>query len=152
MRVMSMSSSLHNAGVILFPKRWRVYCFLSSSSRNVIREWLDQERISVAQRADFQMKINLFESGGPEVVPGFITDTPVSRDIYKAKIKGNKGRVQLRPMLCKGPFAMDEEITFLCGAIERDGVLDPKDCKLRAQERRKTLLAEPDRRRNEGVI
>jgi hypothetical protein len=149
---MSQSSITHNADVIILPLRWRVYCFLSSSGRNVIREWLDEERVSLAQRADFQMKITLLENGGVDAVPGFITETPVADNIYKAKIKGNKGRVQLRPMLCRGPFVVSEEFTFLCGAIERDGKLIPKDWKKRAQNHRAILLADPRRRRHEGVV
>jgi hypothetical protein len=143
--------TLHNAGVINFPRQWRVYCFLSQRGSNVIKEWLEDEKVPTAQRADFQLKISLLESGGPEMVPGFITDTPVARDIYKAKIKGNKGWKQLRPMLCKGPFAMDAEFTFLCGAIEKDRALIPRDCKERAQQNRQTLIKDPKRRRNEGV-
>ncbi len=30
------------------------------------------------------------------MVPGFISETPVARGIYKMKIKGNKGMKQLR--------------------------------------------------------
>lgn len=131
---------------------WRVYCFLSQRGDNVIRDWLDKEKVPIAQRADFQLKIRLLESGGPDLVPGFITETPVAKDIYKAKIKGNKGWVQLRPLLCKGPVLMDREFTFLFGAIEKDRILIPKDCKERAQENRKILLADPSRRRHEGVV
>lgn len=149
---MRKSSDLHNVGVINFPLRWRVYCFLSQRGANVIREWLDEERVSLEQRADFQLKITLLENGGPDTVPGFITETPVARDIYKAKIKGNKGRVQLRPMLCKGPVVLDREFTFLCGAIERDGTLVPKNCKQKAQENRRILLSDSNRRRHEGVV
>jgi hypothetical protein len=141
----------YNADVIGFPMRWKVYCFLSQRGRNVIREWLDEEKVSVQQRADFQLKIQLLEQGGPDLVPGFISETPVAPDIYKAKIKGNKGKVQLRPMLCKGPFDMRREFTFLIGAIEKDRVLVPKNCKEKAQENRSILIACPDRRRHEGV-
>jgi hypothetical protein len=141
----------HNANVIMLPK-WRVYCFLSARGSNVIREWLDEEKISSAQRGDFQLKIQLLEGGGPESVPGFITETPVAKDIYKAKIKGNKGAVQLRPMLCKGPALMDREFTFLCGAIEKDRELIPKDWKKRAQVNREIVIADPKRRRHEGII
>jgi hypothetical protein len=149
---MLKSSTWYNADVIRFPKRWRVYFFLSSRGENVIREWLQREKVPTAQQADFQLKIQLLESGGPDSVPGFITETPVAKDIYKAKIKGNKGWMQLRPLLCKGPWIMDSEYTFLLGAIEKDRVLIPKDCKERAQENRRILLADRNRRRYEGVI
>jgi hypothetical protein len=147
-----MARGEYNANVIRFPSRWRVFCFLSSRGENVIRGWLHEEKVPTAQRADFQAKINLLESGGPETVPGFITETPVAKDIYKAKIKGNKGRMQLRPMLCKGPWVMEWEYTFLIGAIEKDKSLIPKDWKEKAQGNRSVLLADPSRRRHEGVI
>jgi hypothetical protein len=149
--VMQSARPDHNAGVIQFTG-WRVYCFLSQRGRNVIRDWLDKEKVSTQQRADFQAKIELLENGGPDLVPGFITETPVAKDIYKAKIKGNKGRVQLRPLLCKGPFVMAREFTLLFGAIEKDGVLEPVDCKKRAQENRSILVADRTRRRHEGVV
>jgi hypothetical protein len=129
-----------------------VYCFISARGCNVIREWLDEEKVSAAQRGEFQLKVQLLECGGSDAVPGFITDTPVAKDIYKAKIRGNKGLVQLRPMLCKGPILLDREFTFLCGAVEKDGKLIPKDWKKRAQCNRKIVIADPKRRRHEGVV
>lgn len=124
---------------------------MSARGANVIREWLDDEKVSIAQRADFQTRIRLLENGGPQASPGFITETPVAKDIYKAKIKGNKGWVQLRPMLCRGPVVMQWEFTFLLGAIEKDGALRPKEWKSLAQNNLKILLADPKRRRHEGV-
>src|SRR5277367_6078766 len=123
----------HNASVIILPLKWRVYCFLSARGANVIREWLDEERIPSAQRGDFQTRIRLLENGGPQASPQFISDTPVAKDIYKAKIKGNKGWVQLRPMLCRGPWVKEWEFTILLGAIEKDGALRPKEWKVLAQ-------------------
>ena len=68
--------------------------------------------------------------------------------IYKMKIKGNKGWVQLRPLLCYGPFEQDKStITLLLGAIEKDGVLSPEDYLERADRSREVLLNDPTRRR-----
>lgn len=142
---------LHNANVIILPK-WKVYCFISTRGFNVIREWLEEEKVGSAQRAAFQSKLDLLESGGPEAVPGFISDTPVAHHIYKAKIKGNKGWVQLRPMLCRGPILMDREFTLLCGTVEKDGDLRPKDWKDKAQDHREIVIADSKRRRHEGII
>jgi len=70
--------------------QWKVYFYLEGMRRdNCIRAWLDSERVSVAQIAAFQDKIDTLELSGPEMVPGFITEKPVARDIYKMKIKGN---------------------------------------------------------------
>jgi len=57
---------------------------------NAIREWLKEERVPLAQIGTFQDKIDTLEESGPEMVPGFITETPVVDGIYKMKIKGNK--------------------------------------------------------------
>ena len=68
--------------------------------------------------------------------------------IYKMKIKGNKGWVQLRPMLCFGPFAHDSKvITMLLGTVEKDRKLIPYDCLKRADGNRRILLNDPARRR-----
>jgi hypothetical protein len=132
--------------------KWRIYCYLEGLRRdNAIREWLKQEHVSPTQIAMFQDKIDTLEESGPEMVPGFITETPVVGGIYKMKIKGNKGMKQLRPMCCRGPFGPNE-YTILVGAVEKDGKLVPHDVKKRAQERLKLLRADPTRRCNERLI
>jgi hypothetical protein len=132
--------------------KWRVYFYLEGLRRDhSIRGWLDSEGISKAQVAAFQDKIDTLEEGGPTMVPGFITETPVAHDIYKMKIKGNKGMKQLRPMCCRGPFGPNE-YTILVGAIEKDGKLVPNDAKKRAEDNLKALKADPSRRTNERLI
>lgn len=132
--------------------KWTVYVYLKGERRdNVIREWLEEEKVSVKQIAAFQDKIDTLEQAGPEMVPGFITETPVAKDIYKMKIKGNKGMKQLRPMCCRGPFG-DNEYTILAGAIEKDGKLVPSDVKERAQENRRLLLEDPTRRTHDRLM
>ena len=131
--------------------KWKVYCYLEGLRRdNAIRAWLESERVSVAQIAAFQDKIDTLEESGPEMVPGFISDTPVAKDIYKMKIKGNKGMKQLRPMCCRGPFGPNE-YTVLVGAVEKDRQLVPEDAKKRAQDNLKTLRADPTRRVHERL-
>ena len=133
-------------------EQWTVYAYLEGQRReNCIQKWLKDERVSVAQIAAFQDKIDTLEQSGPEMVPGFISDTPVARDIFKMKIKGNKGMKQLRPMCCRGPFG-SKEYTILCGAVERDRKLVPSDAKERAQNNLKQLKADPTRRANERLI
>jgi hypothetical protein len=145
---MIKSSGRHNANVILLPLPWRIYCFLSERGANLIREWLDEERISSSQRATFQAKIDIFERAGPDMSPGFITTTPIAADIYKMKVKG---QVQLRPMACKGPVDLDREYTILLGWIERDNRRVPNEVKAKAQQNRVILLSNPNRRRHERI-
>ena len=130
---------------------WKVYCYLGGQRReNVVKAWLKAERISVAQVAAFQEKIDTLERSGPEMVPGFITDKPVAKDVHKMKVKGNKGLKQLRPMCCRGPFS-PKEYTILAGAIEKDGKLIPEGVKATAQRNRESLLADPTRRVHERL-
>jgi hypothetical protein len=131
--------------------KWTVYFFLEGLRRdNAIRKWLGEERISTVQIAAFQDKIDTLEESGPEMVPGFISGTPVAKDIYKMKVKGNKGMKQLRPMCCRGPFASNE-YTILAGAVEKDGKLIPKDIKQRAADNLRELKADPSRRVSERL-
>ena len=130
---------------------WKVYFYLAGSRRdNVIKAWLEDESISIAQIASFQDKIDTLEESGPEMVPGFISETPVAKDIYKMKIKGNKGMKQLRPMCCRGPFG-SKEYTVLIGAIEKDRKLIPEDAKKRAQDNLTALKLDPTRRTRERL-
>ena len=130
---------------------WKVYFYLSGLRReNAIRAWLRDEVVSVAQIAAFQDKIDTLEKSGPGLVPGFISETPVAPNIYKMKIKGNKGMKQLRPMCCRGPFEPNE-YTILIGAIEKDRKLIPADVKKRAQDNRNELIADRSRRIRERL-
>jgi len=131
--------------------KWKVYFYVEGLRRDhSIRKWLESEGVPAAQIAAFQDKIDTLEESGPEMVPGFITETPVAKDIYKMKIKGNKGMKQLRPMCCRGPFGPNE-YTILVGAIEKDGKLIPGDAKKRAQDNLNNLRVDPSRRTNERL-
>lgn len=131
--------------------QWKVYLYLAGLRRdNAIKVWLKDEAVSVAQTAAFQDKIDTLEKSGPDMVPGFISETPVAANIYKMKIKGNKGMKQLRPMCCRGPFGPNE-YTILMGAVEKDRKLIPADAKERAQDNRKELIADRSRRVRERL-
>ena len=132
--------------------KWTVYCYLEGLRRdNTVKTWLKSERVPIPQIAAFQDKIDTLEEQGPDMVPGFISDTPVAKDIFKMKIKGNKGMKQLRPMCCRGPFGPNE-YTILIGAVEKDNKLLPKNAKKRAQENLAELKADPSRRVHERLI
>jgi len=137
----------NNAQVIQWPPG-PVYSFLSQRRENVILEWLDRERVSKEQRGQLQQKLDVLEAGGSEMCPGLIFG-PIVKDIYKLKIRGNKGAVQLRPMICRGPFTNEAASTLLTGAIERNGKLDPATAPKDAQRNRNTLLSDWSRRRCE---
>lgn len=64
---------------------------------------------------------------------------------YIYKLKG-RGKVQLRPMVCLGPFA-DDEWTILHRAVERGNKLIPADAAASAERRRQILCKDRLRRR-----
>ena len=134
---------------MIFFTRWPIYSFVTHRGENIIREWLKKERVPKTQIAIFQAKIDLYERAGPDLSPGFI-EGPVAKNIYKMKIKGHKGHVQLRPMVCYGPF-IDTEVTMLTGAIEKDFKLIPPNCKAEAQENREIVINDRTRRRHERI-
>ena len=76
----------------------------------------------------------------PDILAG--TDTP---GILKLKVKG---KVQLRPMLCKGPINNDKEFTLLIGATERDFCLVPDKADEKADDRKKIIIMNSNRRCN----
>lgn len=115
---------------------------------NLIAAWLNDERVSDTQRGKFQAKIDLLELGGPELSQGFLTSTPIARDIYKMKIHGP---MQLRPMACKGPIREDSEYTILLGWIERNDARVPHEVKEKAQANRRIVLADQRRRVREPI-
>jgi hypothetical protein len=127
-----------------------VYFFLNPRGDNVIKRWLAKARVPIAQIATFQAKLDTLEQGGPEASPGLIVG-PLAKDIFKMRIKGNRGWVQLRPMVCYGPFSPDREVTLLVGAIEKDGKYDPQNAVARAQDNIGVLRANPHRRRRERI-
>jgi hypothetical protein len=147
---MSKANGKHNTAVISLPP-WPVFSFLTPRNLNIIREWLAAEKVSKTQIADFQAKIDAYERGGPDLNPGLIVG-PIakSKHVFKMKIKGNKGHVQLRPMVCFGPPA-PHEVTMLLGAIEKDGKLTPSNYKEKALDNRETLIADATRRRRERI-
>lgn len=130
---------------------WQVYFFLHGARReNIIVKWLKDQSVPPAQITAFQEKIDTVEQSGPDMVPGFISGTPIAKDIYKMKIKGNKGWKQLRPMCCRGPFEPNA-YTVLVGAIEKDEKYIPRDAVKRAQENLEELRTDQTRRRRERL-
>lgn len=126
--------------------KWQVFHFLTGRGENIIREWLDKEKVPPGLRGALQNKINALEFGGPRMVPGFIRG-PVAKEIYKATIYG---QVQLRPRLCHGPYG-SYEFTFLFGAIEKNNKDTPDHCNASAQENRIVLKADKARRKRERI-
>jgi len=88
------------------------------------------------------LKLHMLRVSGWDLCPQLVVG-PINKTghIYKLKVYAD---VMLRPMLCKGPFDMNSECTFLIGAKEVQGRLIPGPDK--AAENRNILLADRTRR------
>jgi len=84
------------------------------------------------------------EQTNPDALPGLVHGVKGYPRLRKLKIGG---RLRLRPLLCKGPCDMDNEITLLIGAIEKDWEFIPVNAREMADARRLEILQDPTRRR-----
>jgi hypothetical protein len=123
---------------------WNLYDFIDPRGQSVIADWLVTERITKRDIGQLNQKLDMLAINGPSLPPKLLAG-PIgkTKHIYKLVIHGD---LMLRPMLCKGPFEMEEEYTLLLGAIERNWKLDHEASE--ALTNRETLLASPNRRRN----
>jgi hypothetical protein len=120
---------------------WDIYEFTDHRGDGVIVEWIKREKIQKVAVAVLNQKVDLLRKVG-ELPPQLLA--AIGGHIYKLKVKG---RVQLRPMLTKGPINNNTEYTFLLGCVERGDKLDPIDAPGRAEANRKIIIANKDRRR-----
>jgi len=121
-------------------KKFSLFDYIDKNGNNDIKAWtLELEK---SQRAKLNAKLDMLERLGPELFPHVLTDTRTP-GIQKLRIKGN---VQLRPMLCKGPINNENEFTLLIGATERDSRLVPEKADEKANDRKKIIIENPNRR------
>jgi hypothetical protein len=109
-----------------------------------MQDWADSLPMQKRDRGRLDSKIDMLVRAGDKLPPGLLQNTRC-KHIMELTING---QVALRPMLCRGPgpFSMQSEFTFLCGAVERDVKYVPSDAPERAEERRLDLLAHADKR------
>jgi hypothetical protein len=116
--------------------------FLDARDRNVMKDWAKDSKLGVQERAQLNQKLDLVERLGFEKALQHKYLAGTSGDfnhIFKVIVKSQR---MLRPMLCRGPFEIHEEITLLCGAIEKDFKLHPAHAADDAESRRARLISE----------
>ncbi len=118
-----------------------LYDYVDDRGINSFREWT--KTLQKEELAKLNQKLDMLRRE-PELPPQLLAGPLEGKPIYKLRIKG---RVALRPMLCKGPIDNDSEFTLLMGATERDRVLVPEDAVDQAANRRAEVIANPTRRR-----
>jgi hypothetical protein len=131
-------------------RRWDLYDYVDRRGRNVIAEWVDS--LQLRDQAVLDEKLAVLARIGPDqALHAKLLAGPLKNSkrkitpIYKIRVKGT---VQLRPMLCRGPIHNDVELTLLAGAIEKGGKLDPVKAVELAEDRRKEILQNANRREN----
>ncbi len=126
----------------------KIYEWVDDRGRGVVSDW---PKLQQEQRAKLDAKLHMLV--GAEVdertkianLPSDLLAGPGYGGepfIYKLKARG---RVQLRPMLCLGPFG-DEEWTVLYPSIERQDRLIPPNAPALAEQRRQMILTNRNRR------
>jgi hypothetical protein len=124
-----------------------LFDFLDEDQKSVIHEWA--KGLQKADKARLNLKFKLLAEMDFELAWGTkLLQGPIYKSIYKLRIKQT---VQLRPLLCRGPFDNHAEYTLLEGAKEIGSKLTPGAVE-RADNNREVLLANPKRRRRHVLI
>lgn len=120
-----------------------LYDHVNAHGENEIAAWTRD--LQTPDRAKLANRLDKLRQLGLELLPEILTgtDTP---GILKLRVRG---KVQLRPMLCKGPIGMNEEFTLLLGAKEVGGKLVPRHADALADDIRQKVKADPANRRKE---
>lgn len=118
-----------------------LYDYLDRDGGNPVKEWIAKQQ--VAEKAKLSQKLDLLRMYGDELLPNTLsaTDEP---GILKIRVHG---KVQLRPLLCRGPVQLGAEYTLLIGAIEKGSVLKPKGVLAVAVAHKQEVSQDPKNRR-----
>jgi hypothetical protein len=125
---------------------YELWDFVSPRGENLMRRWADAEKLSKADRARLDNKIAVLKRDDFSLaINTKLLNGPIRKEIYKLKVYG---QVMMRPLLCRGPIDKPAEYTFLVGAIERNGNLEPSSCLNDAAANRETVITDSKRRCN----
>src|SRR5712691_3512216 len=120
-------------------QRYMLWDFLSPLPRkeNLILRWVKDEKLTTRDRAILNQKLDRLCQMDFELAVGTkLLAGPIYKHIYKLVIHGD---VMLRPMLCRGPIAINTEYTLLLGAIEKNWKL-PQNASKQAEKNRLVIL------------
>lgn len=135
----------NNFIIMLFP----LYDYVNIQGRNEFKVW--SSRLQKTELAKLNERINKLEIYGESLYPDLPTDSEIPGIL---KIRITAARVQLRPLLCRGPVNVGKEYTFLFGAKEKGSKWLPPNAPATAQQNRTIITASPQARRtkHERVI
>jgi hypothetical protein len=126
--------------MIITFKRFNLFDFYTGG--NVIQDWADELPLQKKDRGRLDSKIDLLAKHGDDLPPKLLQPTR-SRHIMEIAVNN---QIAIRVMLCRGPFLMNNEFTFLFGATEKNRKYKPKDAPERADKNRGDLILNPNQR------
>jgi hypothetical protein len=121
-----------------------VWEFLREGKQRVIREWLDESKISARDRAKLDFSLERLRTLDFALVGTKLLAGPLrgGTKLYKLRVRCESR--ELRPMLCRGPVGAPLDYTLLQGAIEVDNHrLQPTNAEDRAGQNRELLIKNP---------
>jgi hypothetical protein len=141
---MSSRKRLHyNKIMIILFQKFFLFDFENAQGDNILQVWADNMPMQKKDRGRLDSKIDMLAKSGDNLPPKLLQPTK-SKHIMEIAVNGP---VALRVMLCRGPFNMKNEFTFLYGATEKNRKHVPRDAPERANGHRDDLLLNPNRRR-----
>ena len=123
-----------------------LYDYVNARRANEIQLWID--KLQVVERAKLNERLDKLIHLGDDLYPQILCGTTVP-GIQKLRVHG---KVQLRPMLCKGPILINREYTLLAGAKEVGSKLLPKGVELDAKSRKEEVMRDHENRRCRNAI
>jgi hypothetical protein len=121
----------------------RLFDYKDSNGINVMQFWANGMSMQKRDRGRLDSKIDLLERAGDTLPPKLLHSIRRHKTIMHLVVNGE---VALRPMLCRGPFNMQKEFTFLFGTAERDRKFAQRDAPERAERNRQDLISNPQNR------
>ncbi len=92
--------------------KFKIFDYIDSDHQNVLQFWADSLPMQIKDRARLDLKVEMLEQVGDDLPPKLLQNTR-SRHIMELVVNGH---VALRLMLCRGPWSLQIEFTFLAGA------------------------------------
>lgn len=120
-----------------------IYDYVNHYGQNEFKDWAS--RLEKPQRGKLNERIDKLALYGDALYPEMLTGTNVA-GIQKLRVRG---KVQLRPLLCKGPINVEHEYTMLMGAKEVGDKWVPKGAPSIAEKIKAEVIKDSINRRTE---
>ena len=128
--------------MIILLKSLFLFDYKNSRGDNSLQIWADELPMQEGDRGRLDSKIDMLARAGDNLPPRLLQPT---KEKHIMEIAVN-GRIAIRLMLCRGPFSMKDEFTFLFGTLEKNRKYIPRDAPKRADTNRSKLLLDRKRR------